>query len=60
MARSEIVSPCRLREAPDIAATSAFASMDISLTALSQVGLSQRDSVRTYFTLVSFTLMQAS
>ncbi len=50
----------RLLEAPDIAPTSAFAPMEITLSALGQAGLSELDSVRTYFTLVSFTLMQAT
>ena len=50
----------RLLEGPDIAPTSAFAPMEITLRALGQAGLSDLDSVRTYFTLVSFTLMQAT
>lgn len=49
----------RLLETPDIAPGTVFAPMEVTLNALSQAGLSELDGVRTYFTLVGFTIMQA-
>ena len=50
----------RLLEAADVAPAAVFAPMEVTLRALSQIGFDSRDALRTYFTLVSFTLHQAS
>lgn len=50
----------RVLEAADVAPAAVFAPMEVTLKALRQAGLSEIDSLRTYFTLVSFTLVQAS
>jgi AcrR family transcriptional regulator len=49
-----------LLETADVAPASVFAPMEVTLKALDQTALSVLDGVRTYFTLVSFTLVQAS
>lgn len=50
----------RLLETADVAPAAVFIPMDVTLRALKQAGLSDLDGVRTYFTLVSFTLVQAA
>jgi TetR/AcrR family transcriptional regulator, tetracycline repressor protein len=50
----------RLLEIADVAPATVFAPMEVTLRALDQAGLNSLDSLRTYFTLVSFTLGQAS
>jgi TetR/AcrR family transcriptional regulator, tetracycline repressor protein len=50
----------RLLEAADIAPAAVFVPMEVTLRALDQVGFNSQDALRTYFTLVSFTLYQAS
>jgi AcrR family transcriptional regulator len=50
----------RLLEVADIAPATVFAPMEVVVKALTQAGLSQIDAVRTYFTLISFILVQAS
>jgi TetR/AcrR family transcriptional regulator, tetracycline repressor protein len=50
----------RLLETADIAPATVFAPMEVTLKALGQAGMSELDSVRTYFALVSFTIMQAA
>ena len=50
----------RLLETADIAPATVFAPMEVTLKALGQAGISELDSVRTYFTLVSFTIMQTA
>jgi AcrR family transcriptional regulator len=50
----------RLLKTADVAPATVFAPMEVTLKALTSAGLSELDSLRTYFTLVSFTLVQAS
>jgi TetR/AcrR family tetracycline transcriptional repressor len=50
----------RLLETADVAPPAVFAPMDVTLRALAKIGLDATDSLRAYFTLVSFTLSQAS
>lgn len=50
----------RLLEVADVAPAAVFTPMEVTLRALGQLGLDSRDALRTYFTLVSFTLSQAS
>jgi TetR/AcrR family tetracycline transcriptional repressor len=50
----------RLLEAADVPPAAVFAPMDVTLRALARIGLDATDSLRAYFTLVSFTLSQAS
>lgn len=50
----------RLLETANVAPAAVFAPMEVALRALRQAGLDNLDSLRTYFTLVSFTLGQAS
>lgn len=50
----------RLLETADVAPSAVFAPMEVTLRALGHAGLPEIDGLRTYFTLVSFTLAQAS
>ncbi|MGR4069784.1 TetR/AcrR family transcriptional regulator [Billgrantia sp. C5P2] len=50
----------RLLEFEGAAPASVFAPMEVTLRALGEAGLSDVDSARTYFLLVSFTLTQAA
>jgi len=50
----------RLLETSEIAPAAAFAPMDVTLHALEQAGMPTVDALRTYFTLVNFTLAQTS
>jgi TetR/AcrR family tetracycline transcriptional repressor len=50
----------RLLEEADVAPAAAFRPMEITLRALGKAGFDNRDALRAYFTLVSFTLHQAS
>lgn len=50
----------RLLETAELAPASVFAPMEVTLVALRRAGFSEIDSVRTYFTLVSLTLVQTS
>lgn len=50
----------RLLEVEGAAPASAFAPMEVTLRALGEAGLSDLDSVRTYFLLIGFTLAQAA
>jgi AcrR family transcriptional regulator len=50
----------RLLETADVAPAAVFAPMEVTVNALKQAGLGDLDGVRAYFTLVSFTLVQAS
>jgi TetR/AcrR family transcriptional regulator, tetracycline repressor protein len=50
----------RLLETADVPPAAVFAPMDVTLRALAKIGLDATDSLRAYFTLVSFTLSQAS
>jgi AcrR family transcriptional regulator len=49
----------RLLEVADVAPPAVLVPMDTTLAALRQAGLPERDALRTYFLLVSFTLGQA-
>jgi len=50
----------RLLEIADVAPAAVFAPMDVTLRALDKAGLEVTDALRAYFSLVSFTLGQAS
>ncbi|MCR4265802.1 TetR/AcrR family transcriptional regulator [Nitratireductor sp. ZSWI3] len=50
----------RLMEIEGIAPSAVFGPMEVTLDALSKVGLNPTDAMRAYFTLVSFTLAQVS
>lgn len=50
----------RLLETADVASARVFVPMEVTLRALGGAGLGSRDALRTYFTLVSFTLHQAA
>jgi TetR/AcrR family transcriptional regulator, tetracycline repressor protein len=50
----------RLLETVDVAPATIFVPMEVTLRALGLAGLNSRDALRTYFTLVSFTLHQAA
>jgi AcrR family transcriptional regulator len=50
----------RLLEVADLAPAAVFAPMEVVVKALTQAGMSAIDAVRTYFTLISFILVQAS
>ncbi len=49
----------RLLETAGVAPAMVFVPMEVTLRALGRAGLGSRDALRTYFTLVSFTLHQA-
>lgn len=50
----------RLMEIEGVVPSTVFGPMEVTLGALSEAGLNPRDALRAYFTLVSFTLAQAS
>lgn len=50
----------RLMEIEGVAPAAAFGPMEVTLKALCEAGLEPTDAMRAYFTLVSFTLAQAS
>lgn len=50
----------QLLEKADVAPAAVFAPMEVTLKALKKVGLAEIDALRAYFTLISFSLVQAS